>query len=63
MRTVVEGNEAVKKSLNKIIEKAKLNDETKRTKASYPSPADLESVGSKLSDVIEPAESGDIGKA
>ena len=29
---------------------------------SYPSPADLESLGSKLSDVIEQAESGDIGK-
>ena len=28
---------------------------------SYPSPADLESLGSKLSDVIEQAESGDIG--
>ena len=30
-------------------------------KTSYPSPADLESLGSKLSDVIEQAESGDIG--
>ena len=47
----------------KIIKEAKLDDKTKRTKASYPSPADFESVGSKLSDVIESAESGDIGKA
>ena len=31
-------------------------------KTSYPSPADLESLGSKFSDVIEQAESGDIGK-
>ena len=33
MRTAVEGDETVRKSLNKIIKKAKLNDETKRTKA------------------------------
>lgn len=31
-------------------------------KNSYPSPADLESLGSKLSDVIKQAGSGDIGK-
>ena len=31
-------------------------------KDSYPSSADLESLGSKLSDVIEQAETGDIGK-
>jgi hypothetical protein len=31
-------------------------------KTSYPSRADLETFGSKLSDVIEQAESGDIGK-
>jgi len=34
-----------------------------KRKTSYPSPADFESIGSKLSDVIELAESGDIGKA
>ena len=32
-----------------------------KCKASYPSPADLEHFGSTLSDVIEQAESGDIG--
>jgi len=36
--------------------------ELAKGKASYPSPAELESPGSKLSDVIEQAESGDIGK-
>ena len=32
-------------------------------KTSYPSPADVESLGSILPEVIEQAESGDIGKA
>ena len=31
-------------------------------KTSYPSPADLESIGSKFSKVIEQAETGDTGK-
>ena len=36
---------------------------TRHYKVSYPSPADFESLGSKLSAVIESAEPGDIGKA